>query len=60
MTITDHIIQCRDGCLIDDKRFCSAVPSIWAEDYRQRANENPDAHEAFVRKIITNRITGHD
>lgn len=60
MNVTEHIIQCRDGCLIDDMRFCSAVPEGWAVMYRANAEEKPDAHESFVRKIITNRITGHD
>ena len=58
MTPTEHIVQCRSGCLIDDMRFCPAVPAGWAEQYRERARENPDAHEAYVRKIIFLRITG--
>ena len=58
MTPTEHIVQCRSGCLIDDMRFCPAVPADWAEQYRERARENPDAHEAYVRKIIFLRITG--
>ena len=58
MTPTEHIVQCRSGCLIDDMRFCPAVPADWAEQYRERALENPEAHEAFVRKIIFLRITG--
>ena len=60
MNVTEHIIHCCDGCLIDDMRFCKAVPDAWAIMYRAKAEESPDAHESFVRKIIMNRITGHD
>lgn len=60
MSITEHIVNCRSGCVIDDKRFCGDVPSGWAEQYRKRAEENPDSHESFVRRIIFWRITGHD
>lgn len=60
MSPIEHIVSCREGCLIDDKRFCSALPADWAAQYRERAEENPAAHDAFVRRIIFWRITGHD
>lgn len=56
MTPTDHIVICRSGCLIDDMRFCPEVPADWAEQYRSRARDNPEAHESYVRKIITERL----
>lgn len=58
MSIHDHIIACRSGCLIDDLRFCPAVPEQWAADYRERAAQNPEGHAGFVQRIIHDRITG--
>ena len=60
VTPIEHIVTCRSGCVIDDLRFCPDVPAEWAEQYRARAEENPDAHESFVRRVIFWRITGHD
>lgn len=58
MNTHHHLVNCRDGCLLDNLVFCKAVPEGWAAQYQARAKECPDLHQSYTSDVIYERITG--
>lgn len=49
--ILSHLITCR-ACLIDDCRFCPQVSPSFAQQYRERAEQKPSEHQAYVSRVL--------